>query len=345
MSQAEPWSLGASVMLFVLAAVLITVFGVRMTRVAGRLAQRTGFGEAVMGALFVGASTSLAEIVTSSAAAVEGYPALAVSNALGSIAGQTAFLAVVDMGYRKANLEHAAASAENLMLGAFLLTLLAVLVLAAVMPAVELWAVHPASLALFVAYVYGIRLVSQTHKMPMWQPRRTRDTAAKDRTDAIPPGETLVGLWLRFALAAAFVAFAGWLLAHAAIGISARTGLSETAVGGLFTGLSSSLPEFVTALTAVRMGALTLAVGDVLGGNAFDTLIVAVADVLYRDGSVYAAVSEWELFLISLTMLMTGILLMGLLHRERHGIGNIGLESVLILALYIGAFTALLTGS
>lgn len=341
MPHTELWSLPASAALFAAAAALITAFGVLMTRVAARLAERTGLGEAVMGALFVGGSTSLAEVVTSSAAAIEGHPALAVSNAIGSIAGQTAFLAVVDMAYRKANLEHAAASAENLMLGAFLVTLLAIPILASMIPSVALWAVHPATLVLLAGYVYGLRLVSQTHEMPMWQPRRTRETAPKDRSGQAPAGETLAGLWSRFALAALFVAFSGWMLARAAISISARTGLSETVVGGLFTGLSSSLPEFVTAFAAVRMGALTLAVGDVLGGNAFDTVIVAVSDLLYRDGPIYAAIHEGELFLISLAILMTGILLMGLLRRQRHGIGNIGTESAVILVLYVGAFALL----
>jgi len=336
----ELWSLGAAVAFFILAAALITVFGVTMSVAAGRLADQTGLGQAVMGAVFVGGSTSLAEIVTSVTAAAGGHPDLAVSNAVGSIAGQTAFLAVVDMAYRKANLEHAAASAENLVLGAFLVTLLAVPMLAMTLPDAGAWGVHLATPALVLIYVYGIRLVSKTHQMPMWYPRRTRETVS-ERSTGGAPRRGAGGLWLRFALSAACVAPAGWLLTQSAVVLSARTGLSETVVGGLFTGLSSSLPELVTAVTAVRMGALTLAVGDVLGGNAFDTLILAASDLAYREGPIYRALAQEQLFLLALTVLLTGILLLGLLHRERHGIGNIGLESVLILGLYAGAFSLL----
>jgi cation:H+ antiporter len=150
-----------------------------------------------------------------------------------------------------------------------------------------------------------------------------------------------VTLWLRFALAAAVVAAAGWLLARSGVSIAAHTGLSETVVGALLTGLASSLPELVTAVTAVRIGALTLAVGDVLGGNAFDTVIVGMADVAYRDGSIFAQLSGAHLFLIALSILLTGILLLGMLQRERHGIANIGWESFLVLVLYMGGAVVL----
>lgn len=53
-------------------------------------------------------------------AAYEGYPKLAVSNTIGGIAAQTAFLAIADIDYRKANLEHAAASIANMMQGTLL---------------------------------------------------------------------------------------------------------------------------------------------------------------------------------------------------------------------------------
>lgn len=97
-------------------------------------------------------------------------------------------------------------------------------------------------------------------------------------------------------------------------------------------------------MTAVRRGALTLAVGGIIGGNAFDTVFLAFSDVFYREGSLYHAVSEQQILLISLTMLLTGILLLGLLRRQRQGLANIGFESVLMLLLYVGSFAFLLFG-
>ncbi|MCA9453872.1 MAG: hypothetical protein KC584_14815, partial [Nitrospira sp.] len=120
-----------------------------------------------------------------------------------------------------------------------------------------------------------------------------------------------------------------------------HTGLSETLVGGVFTTMSTSLPELITSLAAVRRGALTLAVGGIIGGNTFDTLLVAFSDFAYQDGSIYHAATNQQVYLIALTMLMNGILLLGLLRREEHGIGNIGFESFSILLVYLGGIVIL----
>jgi cation:H+ antiporter len=84
------------------------------------------------------------------------------------------------------------------------------------------------------------------------------------------------------------------------------------------------------------MKALNLAVGNVIGGNAFDTLFVAVSDVAFRDGPIYAGISRVEVFWLALTALMTSVLLLGLLFRERRGVANIGFESAALLLIYLG---------
>jgi len=85
------------------------------------------------------------------------------------------------------------------------------------------------------------------------------------------------------------------------------------------------------------MGAVNLAVGDIIGGNAFDVLFLAASDFAYRDGSIYAAFTDQHIFTIALVILMSGVLLLGMLNRERRGIGNIGWESFAMLALYGGS--------
>jgi cation:H+ antiporter len=82
-------------------------------------------------------------------------------------------------------------------------------------------------------------------------------------------------------------------------------------------------------------------VSGIIGGNAFDTLFVAISDVAYREGSIYHAITSQQMFLMALTTLLIGILLMGLLRREERGIANIGFESFAILVLYIGAIVLL----
>lgn len=330
------FSLSTNILIFIVAAVVIGIFGVLMTHVARLLAIQTGMGEALMGAVFIGASTSLSGIIASMTAAAAGHAEMAVSNALGGIAAQTAFLAIADMFYRKANLEHAAASAENLMMNAFLMTLLAILLLSFTVPTYSIAAIHPGSFLLIAGYLFGVQVLAKTHKMPMWMPVMTRDTRReKESTIQRRRFRMTSPHWYTFALYSVVVGVAGWVLSKAGIAIAISTEISEGMVGGVFTAVSTSLPELVIAITAVRLKSLTLAVGDIIGGNAFDTLFVAMSDLFYREGPIYADISVNEKFWLAITILMSGILLMGLLHRERHGIANIGWESFLVLILYI----------
>lgn len=329
----ETLPLLAVIGLLAVAAVIIGIAGTRLSRIADQLADATGLGEAIVGALLLGASTSLAGIVTSVTAASQGYAELAASNAVGGIAAQTMFLALGDLAYRRGNLEHAAASMTNLLQGVLLVTLLSLPLLAASSPAWTLLGVHPMSVILLTGYVLGMVITSQARATPMWQPRQTRDTQPDqpEPADALPD---LKQLWWRFGVLTAIIAVAGYIVAETGAQLATRTNLGELVVGSLLTSVITSLPELVTTIAAVRQGALTLAVGGIIGGNSFDMLFLAFADGAYREGSLYHAMGERPIFLIALTMLLTGILTMGLLRRERTGFANIGLEGVLILVCY-----------
>jgi cation:H+ antiporter len=219
---------------------------------------------------------------------------------------------------------------------AFLVAMLGVILVAMTTPPVTFFGVHPVSLVLPVAYVYGTRMVARVYSEQMWLPQRTAETR-EEKPQATRRFAGLGELWTRFAMLAGVVGVAGWLTAKTGIVIAQRSGLSESAVGALFTAVSTSLPELVTCIAAVRQGALTLAVGDIIGGNVFDTLFVSLSDFAYRDGSLLHASGRWGAFARSLPVLLTGILLMGLIRRERSGIANIGFESFFVLVLYLAA--------
>jgi cation:H+ antiporter len=345
--QLVPWtglSLSVISLVFATAALVVGVSGTAMTSTADRLADLTGLGEAIFGAVLLGSATSIAGITTSVTAAVDGRAPLAISNAIGGIAAQTVFLAVADITYRPANLEHAAASVENLLQGALLSTILAIPLMGMAGPRLAFFGIHPFSPILIGAYLFGLHLVAEARSQPYWLPRQTSKTEEDVADDHAAPDRSLAFLWGRFLLLTAVVGAAGYVLAKTGGQIAGRTGLSGTVVGGLLTAISTSLPELVTAIAAVRRGALTLAVGGIIGGNSFDVLFVAFSDAGYRSGSIYHAITDQQVFVIALTLLLTGILLMGLLRREKWGVWGIGFESFLVLVLYFGSFTLLLAG-
>lgn len=318
------------------AALVILIAGTRMSAVADMLADRTGFGEALVGVVLLGASTSFSGTVTSITAAAGGHAELAVSNAVGGIAAQTFFLAVADLFYRKANLEHAAATETILLQAGLLIMLLALPAIAMVTPAFAPFAIHPVTPLLVVVYVFGLRITGEARARPMWRRRQT-DQTRDDEPDEYGPGDPSARrLALSFAFLFAVLGVAGWALANAAVTLSLWAGLSQSLVGALFTAVTTSLPELVTTVAAVRRGALQLAVGGIIGGNTFDVLFLSASDIAYREGSIFHAVGERELFLLMWGTLMTAIVLLGLIRRERRGPAGIGLQSAALVVVFVG---------
>lgn len=327
--------------IFAVAVVFIGIAGTKLSFYADVLGERLHMGKAVTGALFLGAVTSLSGIITSITSALQGYPTIAVSNAIGGIAAQTVFLAVADMCYRRANLEHDAASASNMLQGTLLLVVLTLALMAFIGPEVDIWGIHLGTPVLLLSYLAGMRMLNRASEQPMWYPSGGAVPGVDQAAVEEGAPQSLAQWWLIFAGLAAVVAISGWLLATCAGVIGEDLGLQGGLVGGLGTAIPTSLPELVTTIAAVRRGALTLAVGGILGGNAFDVLFLAGADIAYTDGSIYHAVGAAPPMQIATTILMVGVLLMGLLRRERSGVANIGFESALIVLIYLASTTLL----
>lgn len=329
-------SLTELLVVFAAAAVVIAVCGVRLTGLADRIADRTGLGEALVGGMMLGMATSLSGTVVSVTAALDGRASLAFSNAVGGIAAQTAFLAVADLIYRRANLEHASAELANVLQAALLTLMLSLPIVAVAGPDVTIWSIHPASIALPAIYLVGARATARTRDAPMWKPVITHDTRRDEPGDDDRDRGRLGALRLvgGFVVLAAILGLAGWVISKTGGQISDRSGLTQTAVGALMTAVATSLPELVTTIAAVRRGALQLAVGGIVGGNTFDVLFLTAADTAYRDGSLYHALTPGDLFWTGTGLVLVSILLLGLIIRERQGPAGIGYESLAILLIY-----------
>lgn len=328
---------------FAAGTAVILFAGARLARVADQLADRTGLGEAAVGAVLLGAVTSLPGLVASSTAAWNGLPEMAVSNAVGGIAAQTLFLVIADFFHKPANLEHSAASGTNLFQGSLLVFLLAMPLVAANSPLFSRWPIHPVSVAMLLLYVGGQRIAASVREEAMWIPRQTSDTAEDepDEENHAKPLRRLVGA---FAVLGLLTAVAGWMVGNSGIHLVKDLGWRESVVGGLMTAIASSLPELVTTVACVRQGAYTLAVSGIVGGNAFDTLFVAVSDGFYREGSIYHAMNGRQEFLIALAIMMTAVLVAGLVRRERSGPANVGFEGMLLILCYGVAVATMVLG-
>lgn len=263
---------------------------------------------------------------------------------MGGIAAQTLFLAIADLLHKRANLEHAAAEPANLFQAVMLIILLSIPLCALSGPELSYLGVHPASVLLFLVYLAGVKLATSVREDPMWRPVRTSDTRDDAPEDGDEAQRSARGPALQFMGLVVVMGMGGWVISQAGGVFISRFGLSSSLVGAVVTAVVTSLPEFVTTLVAVRRGALQLAVGGIIGGNTFDTLFLVAGDVAYRDGSLYHAIGTNDAYWLATGLLMTSVLLAGLILRQREGPGRIGIESVLMMAIYATALVTELFG-
>ncbi|MGF1509699.1 MAG: sodium:calcium antiporter [Myxococcota bacterium] len=335
MSSALAWSAAG----FIAASVALLLLGGPFTRAADALAERTGIGRALVGGVLLGALTSLPGLMGTGTAALEGRPSFAVSHALGGISAQTAFIVVADLVYRKANLEYAAASLPNLFQSTVLLGLLGLVLMAMAAPRIAFAGVHLFTPVLAFLYLAGLRMTQGIQKAPMWSPRKFAGTPEESTTNT--PSDLPVRVLLFKVVSMGLVcAGAGSLLAKTGLHMATVTRLSDSFVGAAFSGVASSIPELVTTIFAVRAGALTLAVANIIGGNTFDVLMVCCADLLTAD-PIYHLIDQATFFIAAETIFLTAVLTAGMLRRQRRGVG---FEGVIILLTYTAGLCVLVHG-
>ncbi|KAB8162155.1 cation transporter [Streptomyces sp. 3MP-14] len=335
------WPLGWSVALFLAAGLLTVVGSVRLATLGDVLADRTGQGEALFGAVFFGLVASLSGIVMTAVSAADHHPDLAYSNAVGGIAAQTLAVAAADAAYRRVNLEHAAASLPNLLFGCLLIGLLGLALMGSFSPDVTVAGVHPVSVVMVAFYWGGLRLISDRSR-PMWVAVRTTNTVPdRPQVEEATRGRRTGSLWAEFLGIAGAVVVGGWVVARAAETFVALTDLRAGFVGAVLMGVVNALPETVTAIAAVRRGAVTLAIAAVIGGNCLDALNLVVGDLAYRGGSLYHAAQPDQLFLTAGALVMTTVLLGGLLVRQERGWLRLGFDGVLLIVLYAATVVVL----
>jgi cation:H+ antiporter len=346
----------ATIVVFAVATIAVAVVGPRLARVAEAVANRLDVGHVLVGAVLLGVVTSLPGLVLTVTAASRGETELAVANALGGVAAQTLFLAIADIAFRSGTLSSHVPTRQVGYQAALLMVLLALVVIGLGTADVAVAGMHPMSVCLIGAYLGGMLLarrldVSVSAIGPEPDPSDFEGGRAGQRGKLGTLEESPKlrreeqrswgALWARFGVFAALLSLAGFALAWAGGEIATSTALSATSVGVLLTAVATSTPELVTAVAAARRGAIGLAAGDIIGGNTFDTLFIAAADIV-SPGSVFAGAGPSAVGLAGLVILLNGVLLAGLV-RQGSGTVKTDTESLTIVVIWLISAVVLLT--
>jgi cation:H+ antiporter len=322
---------------FALSAAVIVYAGTKLTRYGDQIADITGLGGLWIGVVLMASATSLPEIFTDVSAALMNAPDIAAGDLFGSSMANMLILAIIDLMHRQKRLFQQAAFEHALSAGlAIFLTALAgffVLYGANVKHA----GVGVGSLVLLVFYILGMRVVFRQESLRRRQ-REHEKVAEAQAVEAPKPPTKREGLRTAaggFGLSALALVIAAPFLAGSATEIAERSGISATFVGTSLVGITTSLPELVTTIAAVRLGAFDLAVGNLFGSNAFNMAAFFFVDLAFLEGPVFQAVSDAHAMTALWSILLMCVALMGIIYRVEKRYLLIEPDSFLIILGYI----------
>jgi cation:H+ antiporter len=251
-----------------------------------------------------------------------------VGDVLGACVFNLAILALIDILYRKDSLYQRLGQGHVVSAGFGVILLagagLAVLLGArGMMPAVG--HISVASVLLLGIYVAAMRTL---YVMEQRHQARIETTG--------PPGLPLKSALMGYGMASMVIVGAGIWLPIIGVELARLMGWSNSFVGTLFIALATTVPELATTWGAVRIGALDMAVGNLLGSNLFDVLLLTLDDVAYLKGPLYAPVSQVHAATAVTACLMTGIVTVSLASRPTRRVAHVASwSSLALLALYL----------
>ena len=297
---------------FLICVLLVLFSGTKLARYGDVIAEKTGLSGLWVGVLLLAIVTSLPEVITgvSAVTAVGGDrgPDLAVGTIFGSNLFNLVIIAVLDIISRGPPLLSRVGTGHWLSggLGIALMALAggSILLGTRVWDGAVVGWVGIYSFALIILYLWGSRTIFrfERRKQPEQEVRALR-------YENISPRRAYFG----FAIAALAIIGAGTWLAFIGDELAEVTGWDATFIGSLFLAATTSLPELAVSISALRIGAIDMAIGDMLGSNIFNVGIgIAIVDVFYHHGSIFSAPSETHVFTASIIVLMTLIVVAGL---------------------------------
>ena len=150
------------------------------------------------------------------------------------------------------------------------------------------------------------------------------------------PGLSKQQAILRYMIAAVFVVVAGSLLPSIGKAIAQQMGWYESFVGTMLIAFATSLPEIVVTAAALRLGAVDMAIGNLLGSNLFNIAILAIDDVLYSPGPLFDHVSPIHAVSAFSAMMMTSVAIVGLFyHPQKRFLKLVGWVSIFLCCTYL----------
>lgn len=321
---------------FSLMALMIIITGTYLSRFGDIISEKTGLGHAFIGGVLIAMATSLPELVTSITSAVVGAPDIAVGNAFGSNTFNLAILAFADLLQGKGplllqvNYSHVLSGLLGILLSA--LVVFSLIISHFMNLNLSIFGVGIDSIILIITYLLGMRLIYRYDKK---NPLDKDELPREDQNPEYTLNRAVGG----FIVCAVIIVFSGVRLTVSANQIALVTGIDQSFIGTILVAAATSLPELVATISAIKINAYNMAIGNVFGSNIFNMTVIFFADIFYRPGILLIDAKIVHIVTAMVGIVMSTVILIGLFYRSRKSFLLMGWDSIAAAVVYfLGAY-------
>ncbi len=332
-----------AIILFIISSVITVIAAIQLAKYGNGIAESTGLGHGLVGLILLSAATSLPELFSSSSASFIGNVDLSFGNVFGSNMTNIFILVILDFFVRKTPILFGA-SQKNVMTGGIVILITCItllMIFIGLHPQLKGYDYWYFSLILLLFYVGGMIIIYKYEKASL--PDDSEDN--ENTSPSMTKKQAVIG----FIISSVVVFGAAILLSYSSDIISQyKIGgkvLGGTFVGTLFMAFTTSLPEIVVSISALRIGSHDMAIGNLFGSNLFNIAVLSFSDGFYRLGSyfrevpikgdAFSIVSPNHYISALIGIIFISIVLSSLMLRRKEKRGPLGFDTLTIGIIYI----------
>ena len=319
---------------FIICTLLILFAGKKVAKYGDIIAEKSGLGGLWIGLVLLAVATSLPEIFTGVGSIIfVKDPNLTCGNLFGANSYNLLNIAILDFLNKEGPLLSMMSAGQLLTawlslvplviagLGIFLSNTFSI-------PAIAHISIF--SILILFSYLFCAKKIFNYEKKQR-----------KTETEAVKYGQTTLKSAIMFyCVFASVIILAGIWLAFIGDGLAKALQLNSSFVGSLFLGLTTTLPEIVVSVAALRLGAREMAVANLLGSNLFNVTIIFINDLLFRQSAIFASLSPSHLLTVLVVFMMTLVMISAMILKpKRKTIINLGWFTIILVIIFIlGAY-------
>jgi len=324
---------------FIICSVALIWCGYRASYLGDILCEKTGITRTIMGFTVLAIATSTPEFVTSAASVVVvKSPDFAAGDLFGSLVFNLGIIAILDLIEGEGPLMLKVHTKQILYAGWVVIFLSVAMfsMLLRIVTGVGMSFLGMGFESFILLALLGIALVSifnleKTHKQ----------NASSQPAEKIYQHIAFKGSLVKFIFYLVVIVGLGIWLSQIGKEIVKVMDWSEVLVGTFFLAVATSFPELIVSISALRFD-VDMAVGNILGSNFFDMMIIPLCDALFRGGAFLSFIQIENLFTMILAVILLNIVIVGLVSRSRRCFMKLGWDAIAMVLVLAGGGSVLL---